>query len=180
MRVFVGSQRKSKLAAVEAVLQQLSGDLQISGVSVPSEVSEQPVSLKEVLAGAKHRARNALGEGGDLGVGIEGGVFRVVDGRGFYQICGAALWDGIAFSTGFSSAFELPEEVGTALQESGNDLNSVLHSLGYTDDPEIGLKEGAVGLFTGGRLHRKEFMEQALRMALWIRVGHTSPQQGES
>ena len=38
--------------------------------------------------------------------------------------------------------------------------------LGITKNPQIGSEEGAIGIVTKGRLDRKEYTKQALRMAL--------------
>ena len=74
-RIAVGSTNPVKVGAVRAVMERLGGAGDVSGVSVPSGVPDQPWGDEQTIRGALARARAAREvSDADLGVGIEGGV----------------------------------------------------------------------------------------------------------
>ena len=73
MRVVVGSENPVKVAAAERAVPDRF-DATVAGVAVDSGVAEQPRRRADTITGARNRAAVALDTGGDLGVGIEGGV----------------------------------------------------------------------------------------------------------
>ena len=70
MKVYVGSQNKVKVGAVEDVLSEFC--YEVIGVAVDSKVDSQPKSDYETITGAFNRA-NALPKDG-LRIGLEAGV----------------------------------------------------------------------------------------------------------
>jgi len=72
----VGSKNPTKIRPVRSIFKKHFKNVQILGVSVPSEVKEQPTSDDEMYQGALTRATNALAaiKNADYGVGIEGGI----------------------------------------------------------------------------------------------------------
>lgn len=72
-RVAVGTKNPAKIDAVESKVQIQWPDSEIIPVSVPSGVSEMPMSDAECIQGAKNRASAALAEANaDLAFGLEG------------------------------------------------------------------------------------------------------------
>jgi non-canonical (house-cleaning) NTP pyrophosphatase len=50
--------------------------------------------------------------------------------------------------------------------EEGLDMSQAINKAGLTKNPNIGAAEGAIGILTKGKVDRKEYTKQALRMAL--------------
>lgn len=76
IKIIVASKNPVKIDAVKDGLKAfLKESFEITGVSVPSGVSDQPMSDAETLEGAESRVKNArqLFPGFDYYVGIEGG-----------------------------------------------------------------------------------------------------------
>lgn len=88
--VVVGSKNPTKVGAVQAVMNRAVRNglvpgvshSAVSGLEVPSGVSDQPFGEEETRRGAIGRARIVLETGPEAtwGIGIEGGVVRLEDG----------------------------------------------------------------------------------------------------
>ncbi len=169
MLIKVGSQNPAKVEAVREILQEYSHlkDAKIEGVDVSSDISEQPLSLEETVRGAANRARNSFGDC-SYSVGIESGLVAVPYTKsGYMDLCAAVIYDGTEVHVGLSSSFEFPDkEITRMIVEDGIDMAQAVNQAGLTSDPAIGSKQGAVGILTKGRVDRKEYTKQALRMAL--------------
>lgn len=169
MKIVVGTTNAAKVAAVAEILKEYPhlADAHIVAVKTDSGVSEQPKSLDETIQGAVNRARTARGEH-DFGVGIESGLMAVPQTKsGYMDVCACALYDGREFHLGLSSAWEFPDPAITKLiVENGMDMSQAINHAGLTTDSNIGAGGGAIGILTKGRVDRKEYTKQALRMAL--------------
>ncbi len=77
MKVIVGSKNPVKVGAVREAFWQYYPECEVLGVEVDSGIAEQPMSEEETVQGATNRARAALKQGGDYGVGLEGGVTEI-------------------------------------------------------------------------------------------------------
>jgi inosine/xanthosine triphosphatase len=168
MRINVGSQNQIKLKAVIEAIKDypiLTGALVI-GKSVSSHVPEQPLSLRDVIQGAKNRAVAAYIQC-DLAVGIESGLMRIPEARtGFLEVCICAIYNGNRHCLGASCAFELPRSVVELVVGRGLDLNSAVMNAGLTKCADIGTQQGAIGILTNDRITRKDYTTQALVTAL--------------
>ena len=85
MRVVVGSKNPVKITATKEAFEKIFPDDEwiVEGVDVASEVSDQPMSDKESITGARNRAKKALDLlSADYGVGLEGGL-QEIDGTWF-------------------------------------------------------------------------------------------------
>ncbi|OGC38574.1 hypothetical protein A2V54_03850 [candidate division WWE3 bacterium RBG_19FT_COMBO_53_11] len=169
MKVIVGSKNEVKLAAVREILAdypEVFPGVKVSGVEVSSGVPEQPKTINDIVNGAKNRARNAFGDC-DYSIGLEGGFMASPHAKtGYFELQACAIFDGRNYHLGLSSAFECPPHVMKLVLEDGLDLNQAMHKAGMTSNPKVGSAEGAIGVLTKGRLNRKEFSEEAIRMAL--------------
>lgn len=45
-------------------------------------------------------------------------------------------------------------------------MNKAAYQAGFTKNPKVGSAEGLVGIMTKGRLTRKDYTKEAIRMAL--------------
>ena len=192
----VGTTNPCKLAAVRAALatypeavlpDDASGasPLAVCAYSVPSGVSEQPMTLEETARGARNRAdaayrahaQAAVGgpsRGGlpHLGVGIESGLF-VIDGRHF-DVCVVSAYDGAAHHLGLSCAFEIPKAIMEHVLR-GCDLSQACNASLITSDPKLGEHGGLIGLLSSGRITREQYTVQALNTALFFAAEAARP-----
>lgn len=138
-------------------------EFSVWGVSVPSGVSDQPMSDAETRQGALNRATAAhqSAPNGDVWVGIEGGIDT---SRGVME---AFAWivvtDGKRTGTSRTASFILPEEAAALIREG--------MELGDADDRLFGRsnskqQNGSVGLLTGDVIDRLAYYEQAVILAL--------------
>jgi len=112
VRVRVGSLNRAKLEAVRRGLAPFFEQVDLEGCAAESGVSEQPIGLEEIVAGARARARQSLAtaQGNwDLGAGIEDGLIAVPGTRtGYLNVGCCVLYDGREESLGLSAGFEYP------------------------------------------------------------------------
>lgn len=139
-----------------------SDDLAIEGVSVPSGVSDQPMTDKETLQGAINRASNAQKDHqGDFHIGIEGGVAD--DGQVMTAFAWVVILSNGQVGKARTSTFELPQKIAELVRQGVE--------LGHADDlifkrDNSKQKDGAVGILTNGIVDRTEYYKQAVLLAL--------------
>jgi len=163
MRIVLGSTSPSKLRATRAVCARAFPEATVDALDIPAVVAPQPVGEDETIRGARHRARAARERtDADLGVGIEGGVFR--DARGAW-LCAWAVVVDRAGREGLASGVRvlLPEWMAQRAL-AGEELGEIVDT--HLDDPEGHETLGAVGLLTRGLLGRQAALEQTLLAAL--------------
>lgn len=136
---------------------------EIQGVSVPSNVAEQPFSDKETLLGASNRAENAKKAipNADYWVGIEGGI----EDKNNEMTSFAWIVIKSKNKTGKSrtGVFVLSQKVADLIRQG--------KELGEADDIVFGMKNskqqnGAVGILTRDVLTRTTFYETSIILAL--------------
>jgi inosine/xanthosine triphosphatase len=165
LKVIVGSTNPVKIKSTKSAFETAFPDeeFDVEGVSVVSDVRDQPLSSDETLLGAKNRATNAKEKyQADYWVGIEGGIEDHEDelqAFAWMVILGA---DG-TMGKARTSSFVLPHEV-SLLVRSGLEL-------GQADDQVFNQshskqKNGAVGLLTNDIIDRAEYYKQAVILAL--------------
>ncbi len=164
-KVIVASKNPAKISAVRQGFERMfpGEKFEYLGVSVSSEVSEQPTSNEESLSGATNRAQNAMQEFQDatFWVGLEGGI-EIRD-----REVSASTWvvvlsrDG-RIGKGKGGELFLPKKIaelvikGYALHDA---VNIVLR--------ENNAKEnGVIGTLTGDALDRASSNAIAVIMAL--------------
>jgi inosine/xanthosine triphosphatase len=148
MHVAIGSENPVKVNAVERVVP----DAETTAVAVDSGVPEQPWGREETVRGARNRANAARSAtDADYGVGIEGGVAEREAPGGLWLAMWAAVTDGERTQFGAGPSIRLPDTVAERLRD-GEELGPVLDDeLGRE---ELGKQEGAIGVYTAGRVGR--------------------------
>ena len=165
MKVIVGSTNPVKINSTKLAFETAfpEDEFEVEGVSVVSDVRDQPMSSAETLLGARNRAENAKEKyEADYWVGIEGGIQEHDDDLEAFAwmiILGAEGTIGKART----SSFVLPHEV-SLLVRSGLEL-------GQADDQVFNQshskqRNGAVGLLTNDIIDRSEYYKQAVILAL--------------
>ncbi len=164
----IGSQNPVKVGALREIISDYPqlANLNVEAVDVSSGVYKQPRSLEETINGAINRARQAF-VGCCYSFGIEFGLMSVPHTKtGHMDVCVCAIFDGKDFHLGLSSAWETPETVAKYMLSDGLDMNEAAYKAGLSDDPKVGYAGGLVGIMTKGRITRKEYTKEAIRMAL--------------
>ena len=164
MDIAVGSANQVKVSAVRSVMERVYGEVRITAVDVPSGVPSQPFE-GQTHEGSRNRALAALG-GHDMAVGIEAGVFEMLDGLYDIQHCTIISRDGRE-TYGHGSGFRYPDAIAT-LVRGGMTVGDAVHEV--YGDTDIGKKQGAVGLLSKGLIDRKTLTEQSVTAAMIPRI----------
>ena len=151
-------------AKIQAILQAFNeifgeGSCHIESVSVESGVPEQPFGNDETRAGARNRVVNARAArpDADFWVAIEAGID---DDSTFSWI---VIEDRHQRGEARSATLPLPAVILEKVR-AGEALGPVMSQ--HTGIDEIGRKEGAIGVFTAGKLTRSSVYHQAVVLAL--------------
>ncbi len=163
--IVVASTNPVKIDAALAGFQSMFPDevFSVDGVSVPSGVSDQPMSDEETLEGALNRAKNARIHSPhvDFWVGLEGGVDEK---HGFlWAFAWAVVLSSELMGQSRTAAFALPRELAELVRQGVE--------LGEADDRVFGRSNskqanGAVGILTADIIHRTSYYEHAVVLAL--------------
>lgn len=137
IEIVVGTKNEAKLRGVKiagrAVWPQT--ELAITGVSVPSGVSDQPMSDEEMIKGAHTRARNAADHmpQAALAVGLEGGIRQLP--QGWFDLGWVCVIDRDSGKAtyGATPAVYVPEPVRLFMQQSGLELSEAVAAVYKTD-----------------------------------------------
>ena len=167
----VGSTNQVKIQAVEEVILDypLLHRLPLHSFSVPSEIADQPLSLDETIRGAKNRAKHAFAvcQGCIYSFGIESGLMEVAEASsGFMEVTICTIFDGTRYFLGKSCGFELPPSIIELVLKEKLDLCQACFKIGFSNNPQLGMTEGAIGILTKGRILRKDNTKQAIMTAL--------------
>ena len=162
--VVVASMNPVKLEAVRLGLEATGITFaNISGVEIPSGVSDQPIDDSETLRGATNRADGArrLYPEATLCVGIEGGIrIRQNHAEAFAWV--VINWAG-GSGQSRTSSFQLPEKVNDLIQK-GTELGHAIDKVfGHFNSKQKG---GAVGSLTNNSITRTELYRQSVQLAL--------------
>ena len=176
MKIRVGSKNPVKIEAVEEYFRSrciaaMTADFDIESVEVDSGGEGQPKSLEETMCGAQNRAQRCKGNA-DWGIGVESGIMSVESASsGWMNIVCCSIWDDRRHCLGIGSGFVVPEEFVNIVFRDHVDLSEAAFRAGLTQEKRIGYREGIINLLTDGRMNRKQYIKQAIEMAM-IQVDH--------
>jgi inosine/xanthosine triphosphatase len=160
-KVIVASLNPAKINAVKSAFQAAFPDQEFyfSGVSVASEVADQPMTNQETYDGARNRVRNAKSEqlDGDYYVGLEAGI------EGSVTFAWMVIESATHRGESRSASLMLPPLVIEKLANA-NELGDVMDEVFATEN--IKQKGGAISLLTNDILTRSSVYHQALILAL--------------
>ena len=168
MKVSVGSKNLTKVQAVEEALSDFPefSSAKVISIEIGSGVHKQPKNMEQTVQGAINRAKNAFKDC-DLSVGLESGLMEVPNTKsGYMDITMCAIFDGKNFHLGGSSAFEYPKSMIDLVFSKDYEIDEAAKEVGFSEDSNIGEREGMIGLLTKGRLDRKGYSKQAVITAL--------------
>lgn len=167
MKVLIGTKNNGKIEGARKALLNYFDDVEILGISIESDVSEQPVN-DEIYIGAKNRVKNLKEYAkknnieADLYLGIESGINNSL---GRWMITNIAIIeDNNNFeSYGASPSFPVPDRL---VQDVINtDLSQVMNKI-FEEDDERHNKGGGIQLLTHDKVSRIDLTEIAFIMAL--------------
>lgn len=166
MKIIVASTNPVKIATTKDGFAKMFPDsaLEVSGVSVTSGVSDQPLSEEETINGATNRALQAFQKcpHADFWVGIEGGIERIGTEIEVFAWIVVRAKNGKT-GKGRTGSFFLPQKIADLINQG--------KELGEADDIVFGRRNskqsnGAVGILTGDVLTRTSYYEPAVILAL--------------
>lgn len=172
MKVLVGTKNTAKIEGCQQAFQQFFEEVEIVGISVPSDVSDQPVN-EAIYQGAKNRVnhmkRYALDNNiaVDYYVAIESGITNQI-GK-WVNISIAVIENNERLeSFGCSAGYPIPERYLTEIMESS--LGEVMDRI--FDTASLGKGKGGIHYLTKGNVTRQELTKQACVMALTTHFNH--------
>ncbi|MFA5929426.1 MAG: inosine/xanthosine triphosphatase [Candidatus Micrarchaeia archaeon] len=169
LRVQAGTDNPTKLTGARTALARVFGrKFALSGHKEKSLVSHHPFNA-ETFRGAENRARAAWKRAKgkcDYSLGIESGLFEIRKGE-FFDITICCVFDGKAATFGTGAGFCVPAWMARKIRGK-SDLSRVMEKLAGVEG--IGRRQGALGWFSGGVMHRADQVEQAVANALVPRI----------
>ncbi|MFD2179827.1 inosine/xanthosine triphosphatase [Veronia pacifica] len=159
-RVIVASLNPAKISAVETAFKEVFPDkeMMFEGISVPSEVADQPMTNEETKLGAENRVKNARSQcEGDYFVGLEAGI------DGHFTFAWMVIESGSQRGESRSASLPLPEQAMTGIHQ-GKELGDVMDEM--FSQTNVKQKGGAIAMLTDGKLTRSSVYHQALILAL--------------
>ena len=167
MKVLIATKNQGKIEGAKRALLNYFENIEIQGIPVESNVSEQPVN-DEIYIGAKNRLKNLKKYAQeknietDLFLSIESGINNVL---GRWMITNiAVIEDNTDFeSYGTSPSFPVPDRLVKDIIDT--DLSQVMNQI-FTKDDERHNKGGGIQLLTHNKVSRIDLTEMAFIMAL--------------
>ncbi|MGK9172492.1 inosine/xanthosine triphosphatase [Yokenella regensburgei] len=159
--VVAATTNPAKIRAILHAFNEIYGEdsCEIESVDVDSGVPEQPLGNEETRLGARNRVNNARLARPDatFWVAIEAGID---EGSTFSWV---VIEKGDQRGEARSATLPLPEVILEKVR-AGEALGPAMSH--FTGIDEIGRKEGAIGVFTAGKLTRASVYHQAVILAL--------------
>lgn len=166
MKIIVASKNPVKVNAIQMAFKKVFPEsvFEVQGISVPSDVNDQPLSEEETLLGATNRSNNAKKavSYADFWVGIEGGLEEVSNGMETFAWVVVTSKEG-SVGRGRTGSFFLPDDVVKLIKQG--------LELGEADDIVFNRNNskqdiGSVGILTGELITRTTYYEAAIIFAL--------------
>lgn len=164
-QVIIASKNPVKIQCVKQAFEKVFPDqvFQFKGISVPSGVSDQPMTDEETFAGARNRAINAGKAEAEAHywAGVEGGIQK--NGSEMEAFAWVVILSADKSGKARTASFQLPPAV-VELIDQGMEL-------GHADDMVFKRnnskqKNGAVGILTNDLIDRVGYYEPAVILAL--------------
>ncbi|OGY19183.1 MAG: hypothetical protein A2784_02550 [Candidatus Chisholmbacteria bacterium RIFCSPHIGHO2_01_FULL_48_12] len=165
MKVAVGSKNPVKIEAVKLAFEQIwpQRKWQVMAIEVKHGITDQPMSDRESIRGAKNRARRALKKlGADFGVGLEGGLQKI--GQSWFD-CGWAVVVDKQGRVGMGSTARMivPQTIMRLIKQ-GKELGEALDKVWNRANTKQA--EGHFGLMTNKVITRTQGYRDGMIMAL--------------
>ena len=166
MKILMGTKNPGKIEGARQAFEKYFVDIEIEGIPVESEVSNQPVN-EEIFQGAKNRVKNLKKYAKeknvkpDFYVASEAGITNLLGD--WIDINAVVIENAEGYqSVGTSQGFPIPEKYVKEIQET--ELGKVMDKI-YNKE-QLGKGKGGINLLTKGEVSRIELTKGAFLMAL--------------
>ena len=166
MKALIGTNNPGKIKGATDALKQYFEDIEVVGVSVSSNVPDQPVD-NETYEGAKNRVNNLITYAkqnnidADFFMGIESGLCNIFNNWQIVNFAVIADKNGYE-SVGTSAGFPVPQKYVEDIKT--NSLGTVIDNLLKTDNIRNSI--GGISYLTHERINRIDLTKEAFTMAL--------------
>lgn len=169
MKILIGTKNPGKIQGAKEAFESYFNDIEITGIPVSSDVSDEPVDL-DIYQGAKNRVDNLIKYAKENNIeaeyylGIESGITNLL---GKWMIINVAvIKDKSGYETcGTSPAFPVPDKYVEEIIKT--DLGQVMDRIFEKNDLRSSI--GGISFLTHNVLDRIELTREAFIMAL---TGH--------
>lgn len=167
MKALIATKNQGKIEGAKKALSNYFENVELEGILVSSDVSEQPVN-EETYMGTKNRLRNLKkyakenNINADLYLAIESGINNTLGSWMITNVAGIEDNKDLE-SYGTSPSFPVPEKYVKEIIDT--DLSQVMNKI-FTKDEERHNKGGAIQLLTHNKISRIDMTEIAFIMAL--------------
>ena len=169
MKAVIGTKNQGKIEGARRALAHYFQNIEVVGVPVESNVSEQPIN-SEIYEGARNRIENLKiyckenNIDADFYMSIESGIQNEISKENWMitNVAGIESKDGTkSFAT--SSSFPVPDRL--VKNVINTDLSVVMNSI-FEGDSQRSKKGGGIQLLTDNVISRIDLTEEAFVMAL--------------
>ncbi len=166
MKILIGTRNPGKIQGAKEAFEKYFEDIEIEGVSVSSDVEEQPIN-EEILQGAKNRVKNLKKYAkdnnieADFYISSEGGITNFLGE--WLNVNVVVIEDSNGFqSLGTSQGFPIPDKYIDEIKQT--ELGKVMDKI--FSGKELGKGKGGIGLLTKDKVSRIDLTRNAFIMAL--------------
>ena len=166
MKVLIGTKNPGKIQGAEEAFKKYFENIEITGIPVSSDVSDEPVDL-EIYNGARNRVNNLINYAkennieADFFLGIESGITNLLGKWIIINV--AVIKDKNGYeSWGTSPAFPVPDKYVDEIINT--DLGQVMDKIFKQND--LRSSKGGISFLTHGVLDRIELTRDAFIMAI--------------
>ena len=166
MKILIGTKNPGKIEGARKAFERYFNNVEIEGIAVDSEVSDQPVN-SEIIMGAKNRIKNLKKYDkenkieADFYIASEAGITNFLGE--WIDINCAVIEDNKGFqSMGTSQGFPIPEKYIEEIRKT--ELGKVMDRL--FDKKDTGKGQGGISYLSKGEITRIDLTKNAFIMAL--------------
>lgn len=166
MKILMGTKNPGKIEGAKEAFEKYFDNVEIEGVSVDSEVSDQPVN-EEIFMGAKNRVKNLKQYAkennieADFYISSEAGITNLLGD--WLDINSAVVEDANGYqSVGTSQGFPIPNKYIEEIKQT--ELGKVMDKI--FSGKELGKGKGGISFLTKDEVSRIELTKNAFVMAL--------------
>ena len=166
MKILIATQNKGKVDGAKRAFEKYFDNVEVVGISAPSDVPEQPVN-DETFWGAKNRVKNLKqiakenNIDADYFVSIESGMMNSLGSWMIVNIAVVEDKNGLE-SVSSSPGFPVPEKLVEKIKEIG--LGQVMDN--HFNESDLRSRGGGIQLLTHDVVSRIDLTEVAFEMAL--------------
>lgn len=163
MEFIIGSKNPAKVKAATEVITTYFPEAMIREMASESGVHAQPIGDEETVLGAVNRAEFVRENHPEaIGIGLEGGV-RLIGEEMYICNWGALSLPNGKIITAGGAQIPLPSQLAAEIKK-GKELGPVMEM--YVNDKNIRQKEGAMGIFTAGKITRVELFSHIMQLLI--------------